>query len=128
MDRPSNRQSTRARTVGGEGCERKEIPMRYQRTEGQSRRGFLRELTLVGMSALLGVKRGLVAAEPPPETTRLGLPKTPGICIAPQVVAEELLHAEGFTDGQYVAVDPARMVRDIYQQLVSGAADITVAF
>jgi NitT/TauT family transport system substrate-binding protein len=43
------------------------------------------------------------AAEQPPETTAIRLAKVPGICIAPQYVAEELLHAEGFTEVRYVA-------------------------
>ena len=41
-------------------------------------------------------------AEPPPETTRIRIVKVRSICLAPQYVAEELLHAEGFTDVQYV--------------------------
>ena len=41
-------------------------------------------------------------AEPPPETTRLRMFRSPSLCVAPQFVAEELLHAEGFTDVQYV--------------------------
>jgi NitT/TauT family transport system substrate-binding protein len=45
-----------------------------------------------------------VAAEPPPETTRLRLAHTPAICLAPHYVAEELLQAEGFTDVQYVTI------------------------
>jgi NitT/TauT family transport system substrate-binding protein len=69
-----------------------------------------------------------VAAEPPPETTRLRLPKTPGICVAPQFVAEELLHAEGFTEVQYVGADPAKIASSIYQQLAAGAIDISMAF
>jgi NitT/TauT family transport system substrate-binding protein len=69
-----------------------------------------------------------VAAEPPPETTRLRLHKTPGICVAPQFVAEELLHAEGFTDVQYIAPDPAKIASSIYQQLAAGAIDISMAF
>jgi len=102
--------------------------MRTQHTQPFSRRRFLRGVTLTGTAGLLGLHTRRVAAEPPPETTRLRLPKTPGICVAPQFVAEELLHAEGFTEVQYVAVDPARMVRDMYQRLVSGAVDITMAF
>jgi NitT/TauT family transport system substrate-binding protein len=45
-----------------------------------------------------------LAADVPPETTTLHLAKlSPGICIAPQYVADVLLRAEGFTDIQYVA-------------------------
>jgi len=43
------------------------------------------------------------AAEGSLETTAVRLAKIPGICIAPQYVAEELLREEGFTDVGYVA-------------------------
>ena len=76
--------------------------MHRRYAEGWSRREFL-ELTLAGTAGLLGLKPEPVAAEPPPETTRIRLHKIPGICIAPQYIAEELLKAEGFTDVQYVA-------------------------
>jgi NitT/TauT family transport system substrate-binding protein len=42
-----------------------------------------------------------VAAEPPPETTKLRLAQVPAMCIAPYYVAAELLQGEGFTDIQY---------------------------
>src|SRR5207247_5719902 len=40
------------------------------------------------------------------ERTTIRLTKNPGICIAPQYVAEDLLRAEGFTDVRYVATNP----------------------
>jgi NitT/TauT family transport system substrate-binding protein len=44
-----------------------------------------------------------IAAEPPPETTKLRLDqRSGGICTAPQYVAEQLLRGEGFTDVQYL--------------------------
>src|SRR3990172_2516761 len=76
--------------------------MRVQHTRRVSRRRFLGRVTLAGMAALLGVHSGLVAAEPPPETTKIKLVKIPGLCIAPQYVAEELLQGEGFTEVHYV--------------------------
>jgi NitT/TauT family transport system substrate-binding protein len=54
------------------------------------------------MAGLLGVHPRPVAAEPPPETTRLRLGRLPGICGAPLFVAEEFLPGEGFTEVQYV--------------------------
>jgi NitT/TauT family transport system substrate-binding protein len=93
-----------------------------------SRRAFLAGLTLAGTAGFLGLARRPVAAEPPPETTRVRLHKTPGICIAPQYVAEELLHAEGFTEVQYVAADPAKLTLSGYQQLTAGTIDIGMAF
>ena len=67
----------------------------------QSRRQFLTTLSL-GAAGLLRSLPSL-AAEAPPETATLRLAKlSPGICIAPQYVADGLLQAEGFTDIQYV--------------------------
>jgi NitT/TauT family transport system substrate-binding protein len=70
----------------------------------QSRRDFLAGLSLAGAASVLGTRR-LVASEAPPETTTIRLNKIPGICIAPQYVAEELLRAEGFTDVRYVETE-----------------------
>jgi NitT/TauT family transport system substrate-binding protein len=67
----------------------------------QSRRGFVATLSSAGVAGLVGTA-GPVAAEPPPETTTIRLEKQAGICIAPQYAAEELLHAEGFTDVRYL--------------------------
>jgi NitT/TauT family transport system substrate-binding protein len=47
-----------------------------------------------------------LAAEGALETTTVRLAKNPGICIALQYVAEELLRAEGFTDVRYVEEAP----------------------
>jgi NitT/TauT family transport system substrate-binding protein len=96
--------------------------------DGWTRRRFLGGLTMAGAAGLLGLHARPVAAEPPPETTRLRLHKTPGICVAPQFVAEELLHAEGFTDVHYVELDPAKIASSIYQQLAAGAIDLGMAF
>jgi hypothetical protein len=57
---------------------------------------------MAGMAGLLGVHPRLVAAEPPPETTRLRVGRMPGICGAPLFMAEEFLPGEGFTEVQYV--------------------------
>jgi len=62
-----------------------------------SRRRFLGGLTLAGTAGLLGLHARRVAAEPPPETTKITLVQTPSICLAPQYVAEDFLRAEGFT-------------------------------
>ena len=63
-----------------------------------SRRRFLRTLTGATAAGLVTVDARPVAAEPPPETTRLRLLKTPSLCWAPQYIADELLRAEGFTE------------------------------
>ena len=67
-----------------------------------SRREFLNRITLAGAATFLGVRPLPVAAEPPPETTRLRLLRAPSICWAPQYIADDLLRAEGFTDITYV--------------------------
>ena len=98
--------------------------MNTQHANGWSRREFLGGLVLAGAAGLLGLKPESLAAEPPPETTRIRLSRIPGICIAPQYIAEELLKAEGFTDVQYVASE----VVDEYAGFATGRTDIGMAF
>ena len=93
--------------------------MSSQHARQFSRRGFLSGLTLVGTDGLLGLHPRRAAAEPPPETTRLRLPRysVDIACLAPQWVAEELLKAEGFTQVEYVPAD------DQLRKLVTGDLD-----
>jgi NitT/TauT family transport system substrate-binding protein len=72
----------------------------------QTRRRFLTTLSLVGAAGLVRGPPAL-AAEGALETTTVRLSKNPGICLAPQYVAEELLSAEGFTDIRYVETPAA---------------------
>jgi NitT/TauT family transport system substrate-binding protein len=98
--------------------------MSDQRCEGWSRREFLAKATLAGAAGIFGVKPNSIAAEPPPETTRIRLQQVAGgVCIAPQYVAKELLTGEGFRDIRYVfaGVYP-------YPLIASGAIDISMAF
>jgi NitT/TauT family transport system substrate-binding protein len=67
-----------------------------------NRRQFVGTLSLATMASLLGVGADPVAAEPPPETTRIRLVRIPSICRAPQYVADELLRGQGFTEIEYV--------------------------
>ena len=76
--------------------------MRAQQAEGWTRRRFLGGLTLAGTAGLLSLHPRRLAAEPPPETTRLRLLKAGTICQAPVYVAEALLRSEGFAEVQYV--------------------------
>jgi NitT/TauT family transport system substrate-binding protein len=88
-----------------------------------TRRAFLRGLTYGGAAGLLGLRSRPAAAASLPETSTIRLYKYPGICLAPQYIAEELLRAEGFADVQYVTVPegPGRMP----ERLGSGAVDMT---
>jgi NitT/TauT family transport system substrate-binding protein len=63
----------------------------------QSRRQFLTTLSLAGAAGLVRAPPSL-AAEVGLETTTVRIPKSKAICLAPQLVGEELLRAEGFTD------------------------------
>ncbi len=67
----------------------------------ENRRDFLTSASLAAAAGILGPSVSL-AAEGPPETTTIRLASTTGICFAPLDVAEELLHAEAFTDVQYL--------------------------
>jgi NitT/TauT family transport system substrate-binding protein len=102
--------------------------MSDEQARGWSRREILGRLALAGTAGLLSLRPKSIAAERPPETTRIRLHKMAGICIAPQYVAEELLHAEGFTDVQYVEIELTELTRGIYRLLASGAVDIGMAF
>ena len=67
------------------------------------RREFVNGLTaLAGAAALSAYDMRTAAADPPPETNKLRIHESPVTCIAPQIVVQDLLHAEGFTDVRYV--------------------------
>jgi NitT/TauT family transport system substrate-binding protein len=86
-----------------------------------SRREFVNGVVLAGAAGALGFGRELLAAEPPPETTRIRLVRESSICLAPLYIAEELLKAEGFSDVQYVPLEGALGTG---QMLGAGKADI----
>ena len=92
-----------------------------------SRRRFLSAAAVAGTGALFGLQSDALAAEPPPETTKLALARSPTACWAPLYLAEELLRSEGFTDVQYVRgggqTDPGTG-----KLLASGKADIGMGF
>jgi NitT/TauT family transport system substrate-binding protein len=99
--------------------------MSPQHTRPFSRRRFLGGLTLVGTTGVLGLRPGWGAAEPPPETTRIRLVRVPKICQAPQYVAEELLHSEGFAEVHYIHKEGTE---GIETALASGEADLNGHF
>jgi NitT/TauT family transport system substrate-binding protein len=102
-------------------CSGQEASM-SDRGESSSRRGFVRGLTLAGTASLLGLHPEPAAAEPPPETTKLRTVHVGAACVAPQYVSGQLLHAEGFTDLQYVK---ARTVPGFFKAVATGEADFT---
>jgi NitT/TauT family transport system substrate-binding protein len=90
----------------------------------QSRRRFLTTLSLAGAASFVGVPR-VRAAEGALETTTVRILKNPGICIAPQYVAEELLRAEGFTEIRYIDQGPTL---DLSVKIGRGDADFSLDF
>src|SRR5213593_2740890 len=78
------------------------MSMSNQRHNSWSRRKFLGTAAVAGAGALLGLRPETIAADSPPETTKVRLIRSPDICLAPLYMAEELLRGEGFTDVQYV--------------------------
>jgi len=98
--------------------------MKSRGSNGLSRREFLNRATFAGAATILGLRSETMAAEPPPETTRIRLSQVAGICIAPQYVAKELLPGEGFRDIRYVKVSGINP----YPAFASGEVDVSMAF
>ena len=88
------------------------------------RREFLRHALAAGTAGAVGMAGRLAAADSPPETTTITLNQIPGICVAPQYVAEELLRSEGFADVRYAKFGTV----GIYKALASGEVDLSMAF
>ena len=89
----------------------------------QNRRRFLATLSSSAAAALIGPSRSS-AQDAAPETTTIRLVKNPGICIAPQYVADELLRAEGFTEIRHVTMPVAAMA----QAIGRGEVDLSLHF
>jgi len=89
------------------------------------RRRFVRELTLAGSAVMMLPSLRAQAAEPPPETTSVRIPKFPGTCVAPEYVSAELLRAEGFSEIRYV--DPGPEL-ELSAKVGRGEADLTMEF
>src|SRR5260370_31198057 len=87
-----------------------------------TRRRFLTAASSAGAAGFLRASRVLAAEGL--ETTTVRIAHVPGICIAPQYVAEELLHAEGFTDVRYVRLAPGNSPEGIAR----GEVDFGVNF
>lgn len=72
-----------------------------------NRRDFIARSAAFTGSALLPFSKS-THAEPPPEVKRIRFLKGPAICGAPEILAEEMLRAEGFTEVEYVKQDRVR--------------------
>jgi len=88
----------------------------------QTRRRLLATLSSATAAGLVGAK--VSAQEAPPETTTIRLVRVPGICIAPQYVAEGLLRVEGFSAVQYVEVP----LDVIHRSVGTDKVDISMGF
>jgi NitT/TauT family transport system substrate-binding protein len=74
----------------------------------RDRRRFLATLSSAGAAGLIGAPASR-AQDGRLETTTVRLAQIPGICVAPQYVAKELLKSEGFADVQYVELGTANV-------------------
>jgi NitT/TauT family transport system substrate-binding protein len=90
----------------------------------QNRRRFLATLAATGAAGLVR-SPSLLAQDAPPETTTVRLAKPPGLCIAPQFLADEFLRAEGFTDVRYLASDAGI---NQAKAIADGEIDLTLHF
>ena len=92
-----------------------------------TRRRFLATLPIAAAAGALGT-RYASTAEGVLETRSVRIfANRPGICVAPQYIAEPLLRAEGFTDVRFVGLTAATGL-PAAQAVGSGAADFTVTF
>jgi NitT/TauT family transport system substrate-binding protein len=89
----------------------------------QTRRDILATFSAAAAANFIG-SPSVLAQEAKLETTSIRIMKLPGICIAPQYVAEELLKVEGFVRVEYVDSTPD----ELYSKFAAGEFDITMAF
>jgi NitT/TauT family transport system substrate-binding protein len=90
----------------------------------QNRRRFLATLAATGAAGLIGPLNSK-AQQGRLETTTIRIGKIPGICIAPQYLADAMLRAEGFTDIRYVATEAGTTAA---LALARGEIDFTTNF
>ena len=87
------------------------------------RREFLARSSALGAAGLFGLAPRALAADPPPETTRVRLVHAPFICLAPQYLAAEFLPMEGITDWEFLQMGSRSGGIDA---VAEGRADITM--
>jgi len=90
----------------------------------QSRRRFLTSASATMAAGILG-SHFASAADGELETNSIVFVNAPGLCIAPQYIAEELLRAEGFTDFSYLDSLPGL---DATRKLADGKVDFCLDF
>jgi NitT/TauT family transport system substrate-binding protein len=93
-----------------------------RKLNGYRRRAFLTQGLALGAASLVGPSLA-AASEAPPEVRKIRLARTASICLSPQYVAEELLHAEGFTEVEYPEVPYTGG-----DELTTGHSDLTMDY
>jgi len=94
--------------------------MNDSRYSSVTRRDFLTGASALGATSLIGIPR-FAAAEPAPEVKKIRLVHLPGICLAPQYLAEEMLRLEGFSEVEYLKITTSAL-----SDVLAGQADITM--
>ena len=87
-----------------------------------SRREFVRASVAAGALSHLP---DVLAADPPPETRQIRIPRIPNICWAPAYVAEDLLKSEGISEVRFVEY---RSAAQAYTGMAKDEIDIFMAF
>ena len=90
-----------------------------------TRRRFLCSAALAGSACMLP-SLGARAADQSPETTTIKLGKASAICTMPQMIPQQLLEAEGFTDIHFVDEPPPPA--NATEQLARGEVDLMVNY
>src|SRR5438067_5623402 len=90
----------------------------------QTRRRFLASTAVASVAGLIRTSP-VLAAESRLETTTVRLVRDPTIYLAPQYIAEELLHADGITDIRYIEAASDAETSAI---LAQGGADFSMDF
>jgi NitT/TauT family transport system substrate-binding protein len=96
--------------------------------DGLSRRRFLMHTSALSVASLFGLPQ-TATAELPPETTKVRLIHAPAMCLAPQYIAKDLLHAEGFSEVEYVPFEaPAGTYTQLWLPgiIAEGRADFSM--
>src|SRR5215471_251341 len=98
----------------------------------QTRRRLLGTAASAGFGCMLP-SLGARASEPKLETTTIKLPRAPAICTMPQMITEQLLQAEGFTDIRFVDElppphDAEQLARGDVDLMVNYASNFIIAF